>query len=113
MIWHGSVKLNTSNIMAKTINNPHRGGDFRDFLAEEGLLDEVDALAWKRAVALQLRELIEKQSLTKSDMAARMKTSRAAVDRLLDVSNPSLTLSTLSKAAKALGQRLSVKLVSA
>jgi len=25
--------------------NPHRGGDFKDFLAEEGLLPEVEALA--------------------------------------------------------------------
>lgn len=99
------------HIMAKRSKKTHRGSDFRDFLAEDGLLESVDALAWKRAVALQLRQLIEQQSLTKSEMAARMKTSRAAVDRLLDVSNPSVTLGTLAKAAKAVGRRLSVKLV--
>jgi hypothetical protein len=32
-------------------------------------------------------------------LAALMKTSRAVVDRLLDASNPSLTISTLGKAA--------------
>ena len=99
--------------MTKTSNNPHRGSDFRDFLAEENILEDVDALAWKRAVALQLQTLLDQQSMTKSEMASRMKTSRAAVDRLLDVANPSVTFSTLGKAAKALGRRLSVKLVSA
>jgi hypothetical protein len=43
----------------------------------------------------------------------RMKTSRAAVDRLLDASNPSVTLGTLGKAASVLGQKLSVKPVPA
>jgi len=98
--------------MAKITKNPHRGSDFHAFLAEEGILEEVASLAWKRAVALQLQQLIAEQSLTKSEMAARMKTSRAAVDRLLDVSNPSVTLATLGKAAQALGRRLSIKLVS-
>ena len=83
----------------------HRGSDFREFLAEEGILEEVEARALKRAIALQLAKLIEEKSLSKSDMALRMKTSRAAVDRMLDGSNPSMTLSTLEKAARALGQR--------
>ena len=99
--------------MAKSSLNPHRGSDFRDFLAADGLLEEADTLAWKKAVALQLRQLLEKNAITKSEMAARMKTSRAAVERLLDESNPSVTLLTLSKAARALNRRLSVKLVSA
>ena len=111
MIWRALVKLNILKNMAKNSKNIHRGSDFRDFLAEEGLLEEVDALAWKRVVALQVAYLLEQQSLTKSQMAARMKTSRAAVDRLLDVSNPSVTFITLEKAAKALGQSLSVKLI--
>jgi antitoxin HicB len=97
--------------MAKTLKNIHRGSDLRDFLADDGILEDVESLAWKRAVALQLQQLIEMQSLTKSEMAARMNTSRAAVDRLLDVTNPSVTLATLGKAARALGRRLSVKLV--
>ena len=44
-------------------------------------------------------------------MVARMKTSRAAVDRLLDASNPSLTISTLGKAARALGRKIKIELV--
>jgi DNA-binding Xre family transcriptional regulator len=91
----------------------HRGSDFREYLAEEGILEEVEARALKRAIALQLAKLIEEKSLSKSDMALRMKTSRAAVDRMLDGSNPSMTLSTLEKAARALGQRIKLELIPA
>jgi predicted XRE-type DNA-binding protein len=93
--------------------NKHRGTDFRDFLAEEGILEEVEGRALKRAVAMQLARLIEQQSLSKSDMALRMKTSRAAVDRMLDGSNPSMTLATLEKAARALGRRIKLELIPA
>lgn len=89
----------------------HRGSDFRDFLAEEGILEEVEERAMKEAVALQIAELLKKKKCTKTEMAARMKTSRAAVDRLLDGSNPSVTLATLSKAARALGHRIRIELV--
>jgi hypothetical protein len=44
-------------------------------------------------------------------MAKRMKTSRAALDRLLDESNPSVTLRTLEKAAKVLGKRIQIELI--
>lgn len=89
----------------------HRGGDFRDFLAEEGILEEVEELAMKKALALQLEKLIARNQITKTEMAARMKTSRAVVDRLLDASNPSLTISTLGKAARALGRKIQIELV--
>ena len=89
----------------------HRGGSLRSFLEEEGILAEVEERALKRALALQLERLLEKNDLTKVDMAARMKTSRAAVDRLLDPSNPSMTLSTLGKAARALGRKIKIELV--
>jgi antitoxin HicB len=91
----------------------HRGSDFRDFLKEEGILEEVEEGALKEALALALADLLKKKELTKSEMAARMKTSRAAVDRLLDASNPSVTLTTLGKAARALGCRLKIELVPA
>jgi antitoxin HicB len=91
----------------------HRGSDFRDFLKEEGILEEVEERALKQALALQLAALLKKNELTKSEMAARMKTSRAAVDRLLDASNSSLTLTTLGKAARALGRKVKIELVPA
>ena len=93
--------------------NKHRGSDFRDFLNEQGLLGEVEARALKQALSLQLDLLLKANELTKTQMAARMKTSRAAVDRLLDASNSSVTLNTLGKAARALGRKLRIELVPA
>ena len=91
----------------------HRGSDFRDFLEEQGIREEVEARALKQAVSLQLERLLKQQTLTKAEMAVRMKTSRAAVDRLLDASNPSVTLTTLGKAARALGRKVRIELVPA
>ena len=91
----------------------HRGSDFRDFLKEQGILGEVEARALKQAMSLQISRLLEEKSVTKAEMAARMKTSRAAVDRLLDASNSSVTLNTLGKAARALGRKVQIELVPA
>lgn len=93
--------------------NKHCGSNFDDFLREEGILEEVELKAAKRAVALQLEKLMESQRLSKKAMAERMHTSRAALDRLLDASNPSVTLSTLGKAAQVLGRKLKIELVAA
>jgi antitoxin HicB len=91
--------------------NPARlGSDFEDFLKEEGLFEKVQALAVKELVAYRLLELIRQKHVTKDALAKRMKTSRAQLDRLLDPNNPSVTLSTLSKAAVALGCTLRVEL---
>jgi predicted DNA-binding protein (UPF0251 family) len=91
----------------------HRGSDFRDFLEEQGIREEVEVRALKQAVSLQLARLLKQKTLTKAEMAVRMKTSRAAVDRLLDASNPSVTLTTLGKAARALGRKVKIELVPA
>jgi antitoxin HicB len=93
--------------------NKHRGSNLRDLFEDEGILEEIESRALKRAVAMQLTRIIRQQSLSKSDMALRMKTSRAAVDRMLDGTNPSMTLTTLEKAARALGQRVKLELVPA
>ena len=98
------------NIMPK---NKHRGSNFEDFLAEEGMLEEVKATALKRALALQLQGLIAEQQVSKTELAARMKTSRAALDRLLDANNASLTLTTLQRVAQALGRKLKIEFVPA
>jgi hypothetical protein len=89
----------------------HRGSNFKDFLKEEGILSEVEERAMKQSLALQLAKLLKENELTKAEMAARMKTSRAAVDRLLDASNTSVTLSTLGKAARALGHKIKIDLI--
>jgi DNA-binding Xre family transcriptional regulator len=93
--------------------NKYRGSDLDDFLREEGFLEEVEIKATKRAVALQLEKLMKSQSLSKKAMAERMHTSRAALDRLLDTSNTSVTLHTLGKAAQVVGRKLKVELLPA
>lgn len=90
--------------------NPHRGSKFEDFLSEQGILEEVTAAAQKRVLAWQIAQLMKKQRITKSEMAKRMKTSRAALDRLLDADNMSVTPQTMGRAAAALGKQLSVTL---
>ncbi len=96
--------------MKKAKKNPHRGSRFEDFLGEDGTLDDVTATATKRVLAWRINELMKKQRVTKSAMAKRMKTSRAALDRLLDAENTSVTLQTMGRAAAALGKQLSVTL---
>ena len=60
----------------------HIGSKFDDFLDKEGLLAEAEAVATKRVIAFQVRELMKKQKLTKVQLAKRMKTSRSALERL-------------------------------
>lgn len=86
------------------------GGDFTDYLAQEGLLEDAQAAAVKRVIAWQLRQFMKRQALTKVELARRMRTSRAALDRLLDPDNPSVTLHTLHNAAKAVGGELKISL---
>jgi antitoxin HicB len=49
-------------------------------------------------------------NMTKTVVAKAMSTSRATVDRLLDPENTSVTLNTLSRAAKTLGKRIRIEL---
>ena len=93
------------------MNEQYIGSDFDDFLAEEGLLAEAETVAVKRVVAFQLAQMMTEQKLSKAAMARRMNTSRAALDRLLDPANPSVTLQTLERAASVLGKRVQINLV--
>jgi antitoxin HicB len=86
------------------------GSEFDDFLREEHLLEISGATAAKRVIAFQIAKEMRRRRLTKSEMANRMKTSRPALERLLDPANPSVTLSTLERAASALGKKLKVEL---
>ncbi len=88
----------------------HIGSNFDDFLAEEDLLEQAETVAIKRVIAYQVEQLMEQQNLSKTEMSRRMKTSRAALERLLDPTNQSVTLQTLDRAARALGKRLQISL---
>ena len=90
--------------------NPHTGSDFDEFLVEEGLFEEVQARALKRALAEQLEEAMVAAKLTKIRMAEQMKTSRSQLDRVLDPDNVSIQLDTLIKAARALGKTVEIQI---
>ena len=92
------------------MNEKHIGSDFDDFLQEEGILAETESIAIKRVIAFQVNQLMLEQNLSKTEMSRRMKTSRAALERLLDPQNESVTLQTLWRAAKALGKNLQITL---
>jgi antitoxin HicB len=91
--------------------NKHVGSSLDEFLKEEGILEEARTIAIKEAVAWQVRQAMLKDNITKVEMARRMHTSRAALDRLLDPGNGAVTLQTLSRAANAIGRGLRIELV--
>ena len=88
----------------------HIGSNFDDFLEEEGVFAEAEAIAVKRVLAFQLEELMKAQKLNKAQLAKRMKTSRSALERILDPDNPSVTLLTLKRAARALGKNIRIEI---
>jgi DNA-binding Xre family transcriptional regulator len=87
-------------------HNRHSGSSFDSFLEEEGILEEVEAVAIKRVIAWQLSEAMKKKGITKNAMATRLKTSRSQLDRLLDPDNAAVQLKTITRAARALGKRV-------
>jgi len=92
------------------MKNQNIGSDFDDFLADEGMLEEVSAVAVKRVIAWQIEHEMSAQQITKTAMAKKMRTSRTALNRLLDENDTSLTLTTLVGAAAALGRRIKLEL---
>ncbi len=91
--------------------NPSVGGSLEDFLEELGERDEVYGEAIKRVLAWEIEEARKMQSISKSEMASRMGTSRTQVERVLDPQNVAVSLDTLERAARSLGKKLLVTLV--
>ena len=83
------------------------------FLQEESLIESSTAVALKRVIAWQIDQAMKAQKLTKTELAKRMHTSRAALNRLLDENDASLTLTTLASAAAALGKKVNLQLAAA
>lgn len=92
------------------MNEKYIGSDFDSFLEEEGILEQVELVAVKRILAMRLLELMQEQQLSKTEMARRMSTSRAALNRLLDPENESVTLKTMEQAARVMGKHLHLEL---
>jgi len=87
----------------------HSGSTFDSFLEEQGIREEVEAVAIKRVLAWQLQRAMRQQQKTKQAMAKQLRTSRSQLDRLLDPRNVSVTLDTITRAARALGKRLIIR----
>jgi antitoxin HicB len=96
--------------LKKTGGSIDRGETFDEFLGKDGLLAETEDAAIKEIIADQIKVAMTEQHLSKTAMAARMKTSRRQLDRLLDPRNFSVTLATLRRAASAIGRNLRVEL---
>jgi antitoxin HicB len=86
----------------------HIGSKFDDFLKEEELFDEAEAVSIKRLIAYQVQTTLGKKRLTKVALAKQMRTSRAEIDRILDPANTSITLKTILKLSRVLGRKLAV-----
>lgn len=84
----------------------HSGSTFNNFLEEEGIREEVEAVAIKRVLAWKLQKAMREQQKTKQVMARQLHTSRSQLDRLLDPRNVSVTLETITRVARALGKRV-------
>jgi DNA-binding Xre family transcriptional regulator len=91
--------------------NPHRGSALDKLLKDDGVLEEFQAAAIKEVIAWQLQQEMKTKNLSKTAMAARMKTSRAQLNRLLDPKDGNVTIQTLQRAAAILGREIRVELV--
>lgn len=91
----------------------HSGSTFDKFLEEEGIKEEVEAVAIKRVLAWQLEKAMRQQQKTKKAMAKQLHTSRSQLDRLLDPQNVSVSLDTITRAARALGKRVILRVTEA
>jgi len=87
------------------------GSSFDSWLRRKGIYEEMRAGAMKRVLARQVEAAMKDNHFSKAEMARRMHTSRAALDRLLDPDYDAVTLNTLRKAAAAVGRELRLELV--
>jgi antitoxin HicB len=93
------------------VDKRHIGQSFDDFLREEGIYEEVQLNALKQTLAHQIKTMMQKQDIRKTEMALRMRTSRSSLERLLNEESCNVTIATISKAAAVLGKRIEISLV--
>ena len=93
------------------IRNKHRGSSFDQFLKEQGLYEDVQAAAVKRAVSEAIGDGMLRSGLSKQAMAKRMRTSRSQLDRVLDPNFTAVQLDSVIRAAAATGQELRISFI--
>jgi hypothetical protein len=87
------------------------GSRLDGWLEAEGLLEPATAKAIKSTLAWQIAQTMKARRIGKARLAYELRTSGAAVDRLLDPSLTTLTLRTLIRVALALSMDLEIRLV--
>ena len=95
---------------AQKVAFDHSGSSFDSLLEEEGIREEVEAVAIKRVLAWQLSQEMQQQNKSKQAMARDLQTSRSQLDRLLDPRNVSVSLDTMARAARVLGKSLVIRI---
>ena len=110
LTWYTRITMNGKKTRKRA---DHSGSTFDSFLEQEGIREEVEAVAIKRVLAWQLERAMQKQQKTKQAMARQLRTSRSQLDRLLDPRNVSVTLDTITRAARALGKRVILRVADA
>jgi antitoxin HicB len=89
--------------------NQHPDSTFDSFLEEEGIREEAEAVAIKRVLAGQLARAMRKRQDTRRAMAKQLRTNRSQLDRLPDARNVSVTLDTITRAGRALGKSVIIR----
>ena len=91
----------------------HSGSTFDNLLEEEGILAEAEAVALKRVIAWQIERAMAARGITKNAMAKRLSTSRTQIDRLLNPAHVGISIETITRAANAVGKRVTFQVVNA
>jgi len=102
--WYN--KSIVKNLEVKMTDKKYIGSNFDDFLSEEGILQETEAIAIKRVIAYALEKKMLEDNMSVNRLAKELSTSRTAISRILDPQNTSITLNTIEKIAKYLGKRV-------
>lgn len=90
------------------LDKKHIGSNFDDFLQEEGILEDAEAVAIKRVIAYALKQKMDEENISVNKLAKELATSRSAVIRILDPENTSITLNTITKISRFLGKKISL-----
>jgi antitoxin HicB len=80
-------------------------------IAKKGIEEEVSVETCKRIVSARLRNAMEQQNISKTELSRKMKTSRPQLERILDGTSENISLLTIVKAAKALGKTVHIDIV--
>ena len=92
------------------MSRKHIGSSLTSFLDGMGIPEQTELLAIKKTLALQLREAMKRKSFSQTELAREIRTSRTVINRMLDPTDTGVTLATLTRASRALGLRVDIRL---